>query len=237
MASTKNLLIGGLAAIIIAGLFGTAAFAVLGQRAAVKPGAAGKAEIMIGTNTAAAPAAADSSSRSSAPAGSTLAAPARDGVASSTLAYPYYGGGPFQPGAPPYGFNPGVSADGISAWGVAYKKTTDANAKVGADLVKAAFDDARSQAAVLATATGLSVGKVVAVNDFTVTEPYYNVCVQPAPAIGVPNQPGPAPDKGASGSSGSGIATPVKPGIVEPAPTCTPDHYMVAWVMVRFAIA
>jgi hypothetical protein len=238
MTSTRNVLISGLVAIMIAALFGTMALAVFGNRLTT-PRHENTGAIMLGTAVAGT-SASDSSAKSSAPGYGTLAAPAADGVANSMM-MPYPGGGPFQPGAPPYGFNPGVAADGISAWGVAYQKTTDANAKVGADLVKAAYQDAQSNARTLATATGLSVGKVLAINDLTMNQPYYNACIQPQ--MGVPEKPntdpGTAPGATGSGSSGSGTTTiapaPGKP-ILQPAP-CNQDHYLVAWVMVRFAIA
>ena len=155
-------------------------------------------------------------------------------VAGSTaILQPYPGPGPFQPGPPPYG-QTGVSGDGLSAWGVAFKETSDPAAQPGTDLIKSAYQDAQKKADALASAAGIKLGKLVAISDYTQAQPYFNkLCVQPQ--LG---RPVPAPAPGAStgsGGSGTGTVVPVQP--PQPAPSaCQPQRYLVAWVLVRYQI-
>lgn len=152
-------------------------------------------------------------------------APGAPGSPGNAILQPYPGPGPFQPGSPPFG-QAGAGGDGLSAWGVAFKETADANAQPDSDLIKSAYQDAQKKADALASATGLKLGKLVAITDYTQAQPYYgNLCAQPQ--LGRPNQPGP-PAPLAQGE-------PTGTGTVVPAP-CQLQHYVVAWVLVRYQI-
>jgi hypothetical protein len=234
MTRKNTFVAGGLLALLLVLVLAVQALGFTGFKNA---GGSKGGAIQTGTNLPAAAAQNSSQSFTSDASNGAASAPTYAtngaGVGQSAIANPYNGGGPFQPGYPPFGYsNPGISGDGLSAWGVAYQKTTDQSAKPGADLIKAAYQDARKQADTLASATGLSLGKVLAISDFTLNQPYYTPCVQPLPAQGVPG----ASLQGQSGSAGAPTSTPVKPGIPFPGPQCNADHYLVAWVMVRFAI-
>jgi hypothetical protein len=185
-----------------------------------------------------------------APADSTSAPANLRGNASTSasIAYPYPGGGgPFQPGPGPFGQG-GVAGDGLSSWGVAFKEASDANAQPDAALVKSAYQDAQKKAQNLASATGLQLGKLLAISDFGQNEPYFDkACIQPElpnPADAVP-APGTAPKTtpGSSGASGSGISNSgtatgtVIAGPPVPVPgTCVQKHYVVSWVLLRYQI-
>lgn len=139
--------------------------------------------------------------------------------------YGPYGNGPFAPGPPPSGQV--SSGDGIGAWGVAFKEVADQNTQADADLIKSAYQDAQKRAQTLASATGLKLGNLLAINDYTVTEPNYKACVQPM--MGAPGK----------FQQGSGSAT-VEPGVPTrpvPTPSCQAKFYAVAWVIVRYAIS
>jgi hypothetical protein len=159
------------------------------------------------------------------------------GSANSAILQPYPGPGPFQPGSPPFG-QVGASGDGLSAWGVAFKETADATAQPEAALIKSAYQDAQKKADELASATGLKLGKLIAITDYTQAEPYFNkLCVQPElgrPQAGPPATQG-APKGTGSGGSGTGTAVPVEPPQPVPAP-CQAQRYLVAWVLVRYQI-
>lgn len=161
----------------------------------------------------------------------------------STAAAPSLGiaqpaGGTFTPGSPPFGGTGGVSADGLTAWGVAYRSVSDANAQADAALVKAAYQDAEKKATDLANATGNKLGKLLALADYSSAEPYFKPCVQ----TGVPAPGKPVPD--ASGATGSGTANPGSvtssgPAIeIAPAPCQATgnNNYLVVWVYVRHAL-
>jgi hypothetical protein len=146
----------------------------------------------------------------------------------------YPGPGPFQPGSPPFG-QVGASGDGLSAWGVAFKETADANAQPDTGLIKSAYQDAQTKADALASAAGLKLGKLVAITDYTQAEPYFNkLCVQPE--LGRPLAGPPATQGAPKGTgSGTGTAGPVEPPQPVPAP-CQAQRYLVAWVLVRYQI-
>jgi hypothetical protein len=171
-------------------------------------------------------------------------------IASPQYAYPYPGIGPFQPGPGPFG-QAGLAADGLSSWGVAFKETTDANAQPDAALIKSAYQDAQKKAQTLASATGIQLGKLIAISDYGQNEPYFDkACIQPeAPVPGAPGSaPGAVPNttpksQGSGGASGSGILDSgnaatgtaiVGPPI--PVPACEQKHYVVSWVLVRYQI-
>jgi hypothetical protein len=170
----------------------------------------------------------------------------------SSIAYPYPGIGPFQPGPGPFGQG-GVAADGLSSWGVAFKETTDANAQPDAALIKSAYQDAQKKAQNLASATGIQLGKLLAISDYGQNEPYFDkACIQPE----VPN-PGGAPGSvpgagpnttpksqgggGTSSSSGTSTNANTATGTAIAAPPvpvtpCVQKHYVVTWVLLRYQI-
>jgi hypothetical protein len=170
---------------------------------------------------------------------------------SASIAYSYPGGiGPFQPGPGPFG-QAGVAADGLSSWGVAFKETTDASAQPDAALIKSAYQDAQKRAQNLASATGLQIGKLLAISDYGQNEPYFDkACIQPeTPTPGVPGSaPGAVPSttpksQGGGGTSGSGIYDSGNPvtgtAIAVPpiaVPPCVQKHYVVSWVLLRYQI-
>jgi len=133
---------------------------------------------------------------------------------------------PFKPDYPPFG-QPG-GGNGLGAWGVAYKETSDSSAKPDAALIKSAFQDASRHAQELATAAGVKLGAILALDDVAVNQPYYGDCVK---AQELPTNP-----PTGSGSSGSATGAPDKVAPA-PGPACQEKHYLVAWVMVRYAIA
>lgn len=139
-----------------------------------------------------------------------------DGSARLSMPYP----GPDFPGLPPY---PGQApeSNGVHAVGVAYRETKDPKAKPGQDLVRQAFEDANRQARELAEASGVKLGKLVAVSDVKQTQPFYRACVDPA-AGATPEAKPPA------GSEPKILSA--------PAPDCSPMWYVVAWVFVRYEL-
>jgi len=150
------------------------------------------------------------------------------------IAQPYPGGGPFEPGPPPFGQS-GVAGDGLSTWGVAFKANSDPAAQPDADLIKSAFRDAQKKAETLASATGLKLGKLIAVSNYGQDQPYYIGCIQSYQPKG--NAP--------SGSGSTAPAVPVpqaRPGQAQdlpaetlPAP-CQPQRNLVVWVLLRYQI-
>lgn len=183
----------------------------------------------------------------SVPANLRSGAPTNSAASGTSIAYPYPGGiGPFQPGLFPFGQG-GVAADGLSSWGVAFKETSDANAQPDAALIKSAYQDAQKKAQNLASATGLQLGKLLAISDFGQDEPYFDkACIQPEIPIpgapgAVPNTTPKSPGGGGSSSSGiydggnpaTGIAIAVPP---VPVPPCVQKHYIVSWVLLRYQI-
>ena len=162
-------------------------------------------------------------------------------VANAAILQPYPGPGPFQPGPPPYG-QTGVSGDGLSAWGVAFKETSDPSDQPDTDLIKSAYQDAQKKADALASAAGIKLGKLLAISDYTQAQPYFNkLCVQPQLGRPVP-APAPGASTGSDGAGGSGIGgsgtgtvVPVQPPQPAPSP-CQPQRYLVAWVLVRYQI-
>jgi len=153
----------------------------------------------------------------------------------NAIAQPYPGPGPFEPGLPPFG-QAGATADGLSAWGVAFKETTDANAQADAALIKSAFQDAQKKADELASASGIKLGKLVAITDYTQAQPFYGGKLCPQPELGRPAGPplGLAQPNGSTGS-GSGTVAPAQPVAPVPAP-CQAQRYVIAWVLVRYQI-
>jgi hypothetical protein len=169
-------------------------------------------------------------------AASNVALGAPGSTGNIAIIQPYPGPGPFQPGSPPFG-QVGANGDGLSAWGVAFKETADANAQPDADLIKSAYQDAQKKAETLASATGLKLGKLVAITDYTQAEPYYGkLCAEPQ--LGLPNQPPPAAlPKGEPTGTGTGTGTVAPVGPTQPVPApCQLQHYVVAWVLVRYQI-
>lgn len=170
------------------------------------------------------------------PSGVVGAAPAIAGeaFAGTSIAYPYPGPGPFQPGMPPFG-QAGVGGDGVSAWGVAFKEVSDQSAQPDTDLVKSAYQDAQKKAQMLAAAAGLKLGSVIALSDYSLNQPHFGGCVQPYAEKGAP-----APAlRGAPAGSGNAVPqiAPAPPGPLPPVPACQAKHYLVVWVLARYAIA
>jgi hypothetical protein len=155
-------------------------------------------------------------------------APGVDSAAgtSTSLAYPNIGG--FEPGPPPYG----SGGDGLSAFGVAFKEipapaanAAPASASPDADLIHSAYADALKRAQALAAGSGVSLGKLVSLNDYAQVQPFFKSCPAPVP---MPGKPVP----GAPNGSGSGATTVAPP--IEIA--CTSRYYMVVWVMARYQL-
>ncbi|HEX4622604.1 MAG TPA: SIMPL domain-containing protein [Myxococcaceae bacterium] len=220
-AQKRNILLASTLAVVLASIVATVAVAMSDGLAAGRSrstGSGGIASSQIATLPA------DGS------ANVALGAPS---AGSTAILQPYPGPGPFQPGPPPYG-QTGVGGDGLSAWGVAFKETSDPGAQPDTDLIKSAYQDAQKKADALASAAGIKLGKLVAISDYTQAQPYYNkLCVQPQ--LG---RPVPAPAPGAptgSGGSGTGTVVPVEPPQPAPSP-CPPQRYLVAWVLVRYQI-
>ncbi|GAC1332274.1 MAG: hypothetical protein NVSMB17_11190 [Candidatus Dormibacteria bacterium] len=170
----------------------------------------------------------------------TSAAPATGAATHGDLAIAQPAPGVFAPGGPPFGGAGGAAADGLSAWGVAYREVSDPNAQPDSNLVRAAFQDAEKKATDLATATGARLGKLLALTDYSNNQPYYKPCVQNY----LPPQGGPVP-QGKPEASGSGGAAPAPGSIngstaltIAPMPPCQANnnHYLVVWVYVRHAI-
>jgi hypothetical protein len=154
--------------------------------------------------------------------------------ATNSLAYPYPGptSNNFTPGYPPFSQNLS-GGDGLSSWGVAYRKNSASNAVADNSLIKAAVTDARDKAQTLAGAADLHLGNVVAISDYVQNSPFYN-CPMPLPAPGI-EKGAPGPALGAP--TGSGFALPVSPSpgaILQP--SCNSTDYVVVWVIVRYKI-
>lgn len=156
---------------------------------------------------------------------------------SSAIAQPAPGA--FQPGYPPF-TQGGVSGDGISGWGVAYREVSDPNAQPDNALIKAAYQDAEKKIADLGSATGTKVGKLLSLSDFSSNQPYFKPCVYSGPPPGKP-VPGAAQGSTGSGSAGSAAGAPTT--TIAPAPPvqtapcqANNNQYMVVWVFVRHAI-
>jgi hypothetical protein len=248
MAIKKTTLVTVVVAMVIVAIVGTVAAAMSEGIQAGRTG--GPAGSSTQGRLAAFPAIAPADSLS-APPNLRGSAPSAS-IASPYNAYPYPGGiGPFQPGPGPFG-QAGVAADGLSSWGVAFKETTDASAQPDAALIKSAYQDAQKRAQNLASATGLQIGKLLAISDYGQNEPYFDkACIQPeapVPGDAVP-APGTTPkSQGSSGASGSGIAnsgnpatgpTIVGPPVAVPPiaePPCVQKHYVVSWVLLRYQI-
>lgn len=222
---SRNVVVASVVAVLVAtALFGTVAYGIYAGINLHRTPAATQGAIVTGSVPASvgAPAAATALSDS---------APV-NGSASSSSAIAQPAPGTFLPGAP-YG-DSGVGADGISAWGVAYREVTDPNAQPDTALIKAAYQDAEKKVADLGTATGVKVGKLVAISDRGINQPFYKPCIQSGPPLGKP-VPGAASGSGSgSGSTGSGTA-------IQPAPAPAPcavnnSSYLVVWVFVRHAI-
>lgn len=219
-AQKRNILLASTLAVVLASIVVTVAVAMSDGLAAGRAHSTGPAGIA-------------SSHIATLPAGDSSGNVAL-GAPSAAILQTYPGPGPFQPGPPPYG-QTGVGGDGLSAWGVAFKETSDANAQPDTDLIKSAYQDAQKKADALASAAGIKLGKLVAISDYTQAQPYYNkLCIQPQ--LG---RPVPAPAPGAptgSGGSGTGTVVPVQPPQPAPSP-CPPQRYLVAWVLVRYQIS
>ena len=153
-----------------------------------------------------------------------------DSIASSYLAP---SGGVFQPGFPPFG--QGGSGNGIGAWGVAYKEVQSDSAQPDAALIKSAYQDAQKHAQDLASAAGVKLGNLLALDHWGANQPWYGEC-KVGPASG---KPVPATGNGSTGSEGAPERVAPAPPIAQPvpAPQCQEKHYVVVWVMARYAIA
>jgi hypothetical protein len=157
-----------------------------------------------------------------------------NGSASSSSAIAQPAPGAFLPGGPPYGES-GVGADGISAWGVAYREVGDPNAQPDTALVKAAYQDAEKKVTDLGTATGVKVGKLVALSDHGTNQPFFKPCIQVQPPLGKPVPGAPVPQPGATGSGTTGSGTAIQPAPVAPC-AANNNSYLVVWVFIRHAI-
>ncbi len=120
-------------------------------------------------------------------------------VAGTAIAYPYYGG------------TPGIAPDHtivVTGVGQADMKSDGSNraAAEKAALV-AALADAKAQADIIATTTGLSISGVLSVN--TSVSPYGVVMPMVATPDSAPNAPVPAPGKSVVGPEVLGVSVTV----------------------------
>lgn len=222
MTSNKRMALVTAMVVVIVAIVGTVAFAMYdgiqaGHKAHGNGVGGGSSQVQVGTLPAGLTAGTTNTAGtgSSVPSGAAILQP-----------YPYPGGGPFQPGPPPFA-QPGASGDGLSSWGVAFKETTDSNAQPDAALIASAFQDAQKKAQALASAAGLKLGKLVAITDYAQADPYYGKpCIQPE--LGV--QGG-----AASGATGTATIIPVGPPVPAPSP-CQPQRFLVVWVLARYQI-
>ena len=208
-------MLSAVAAALALAVFGTVAFGIY---AGLSAGQRNKANVQGAVITG--------YSTSATPAEVAPGAGAPVGTNSSAFAQPAPGA--FYPGMPPFG-NGGAAADGVSAWGVAYRQVGDQSAQPDAGLVKAAYQDAEKKASELASATGNRPGKLVSMTDFSNNQPYYKPCIYSGgPAVGKPAPPG---------AAGSGSAAGAPTTTIAPAPCqANSNSYLVVWVYVRHAL-
>lgn len=227
MRSRNLVILSAVAAVLAVAVFGTVA---LGIYAGLTAGQRNKAIVQSAVISGSAPAGVVGDKS-----GSGTAAAAPTGLAAaentSTFAQPAPGG--FYPGMPPFGTG-GAAADGISAWGIAYRQVSDQAAQPDAALVKAAYQDAEKKASDLASATGNRLGKLVSMTDSSNNQPYYRPCTYP----GGPAMEKPVPQGATgSGSTGSGSAAGATTTTIAPAPCqVNSNSYLVVWVYVRHAL-
>jgi hypothetical protein len=138
-------------------------------------------------------------------------------TAQGSAAMPAYAGA-FEAGPPPFGQN--LAGDGLIVYGVAQKEVADPNAKPDAALVKSAFEDAQKKAQGLASAAGLKLGSLLAITEYSQTQPYFKPC--PGPLQGVPET---VPQKG----------VPAPQPAIAPYP-CNSNSYVVVWVLTRYQV-
>jgi hypothetical protein len=215
---SRNMIVVSLAVVVVAlAIFGTVAFGIYSGLADGQHRKAAATPAAVVTGSAPRLSRQDAATNVAAAPGEAIAQPAP---------------GAFSPGSPPVAGG-GVAADGISAWGVAYKEVSDANAQADAALVKAAYQDAEKKAGDLASATGNKLGRLVALTDYSADQPYFKPCVQNS----IPPQGKPLPEGSGSGSAGS--ATSSGPAVaIAPAPCQVTgnNRYLVVWVYVRHAL-
>jgi hypothetical protein len=216
--------------VVVVALFGTVAYGVYaglnthqvttpGKAGAIVSGTAARAALGVATDSA-------STSRNTA-----AAAP----IGSTAIAQP---APEYFPGGPPFA-DGGVGADGISAWGVAFREVADPTAQPDAALIKAAYQDAEKRINDLASATGVKAGKLVAMTDHTINQPYFKPCIESSggPALGKPVPGAAAGEPGATGSGSAPGATTIAPVPPQVAPCqANGSNYLVVWVSVRHAI-
>lgn len=226
---SKNMAVAAVVVVVLAmALFGTLAYGVYtgiqdGQRKAVHPG-----DVVTGH----APGALSSEGSGL----NSAAAPSSALNANLGIAQPAPGA--YSPGGPPFGGTGGVAADGISAWGVAYKEVDDASAQADSALIKAAYQDAEKNASDLASATGNKLGKLVALTDYTNNQPYFKPCVQSygGPPLGAPVPQGKPEASGSGSPSSAGTANGSAVTIARAPCQASSNHYLVVWVYVRHAL-
>ena len=229
MRSRNMVILSAVVAVLAVAIFGTVAFGIYagltaGQHKTTPPSAVVTGAVPQGYTSAN-----GATNVTAAPAGAGV--PVADSVAnSSAIAEPAPG---FYPGTPPFGTG-GAAGDGISAWGVAYRQVSDPAAQPDAALIKAAYQDAEKKATDLASATGVKLGKLAAMTDYSNNQPYFKPCIYSGggPAVGKPVPQGSAGSS--SGSTGSGTVAPA----IAPAPcqATTNNNYLVVWVYVRHAL-
>ena len=220
MRSRNLVVLSTVAAVLALAVFGTVAFGIYaGLTAGQRSKDTVQSEVITGTVP-----------NSSGSSGSSTAAAPATGVtmADSASAIAQPAPGLFNPGMPPYGTG-GAAADGISAWGVAYRQVSDQAAVPDAALIKGAYQDAEKKASDLAAATGTRLGKLVAMTDYSNNQPYFKPCIYSGgPAVGKPVP---------QGASGSGSATGAPATTIAPAPCqANSNSYLVVWVYVRHAL-
>jgi len=220
MRSRNLVILSAVAAVLAIAVFGTVAFGIY---AGLTAGQRSKTNVQSAVITGSPPNGFVSNSGSS-----TSAAPAAGVPVADANAIAQPAPGAFYPGMPPFGTG-GAAADGISAWGVAYRQVSDQAAQPDAALIKGAYQDAEKKASELAAATGTRLGKLVAMTDYSNNQPYFKPCIYSGgPAVGKPVP---------QGAAGSGSATGAPTTTIAPAPCqANSNSYLVVWVYVRHAL-
>ena len=202
----------------VAVLAATGLVAVVVSRSALRGAGSHAPMHLVAASTAGTSAPAAPNTASPSPASVTRTAASSGGIASSPAQAVGLGVAP--PGSD------GITADGLTAWGFATGTASDATNEPGIDLLHRAFEDAAGRAQRLASASGLTLGKILAVTSSSSPNVVGLPCAKPALEA-----PQPAPVTSTLGGS-------PLPRVVAPLPPvpCPVIRNVVVWVGVRYQI-